>query len=580
MTSLAGVVYRRLQGGLAKTAGRLARPVAAPPTPVEISRAPAFVDRLARHLDLSEATIRRAEAAAANGEAGVGRTLLALGLVEERAFADAAAALLGHPRYGEAMLPAAPILPDRLPAAFLKHHRLLPLSQAGGRIAIATADPEALLGRQAARLATGCAIDPVIATPAEIDAGLAALYQPRVVQATYEAHEADADRLRDMSSDAPVVRFVGRLLAQAVDRRASDIHLEPMASGMRIRLRVDGRMVETEAPPAPLGPAVRSRLKLLAGMDIAEARLPQDGRIETVARGRPIDLRVATLPTAGGREAMTIRVLDRRAVRFDFAALGFEEADVARLRALARGDHGTLLVTGPTGSGKTTTLYTLVNDFEDSSVKIVTVEDPVEYAFDGIIQVQVHKEIDLDFATVLRASLRHNPDVLLVGEIRDRETAQVAVQASLTGHVVLATLHTNSAAATVARLVDMGVDPYLVGATLTGVVAQRLVPLLCTDCRMPDPLSAAMLARMAPDLGDAQPMRAPGCRSCGGSGTSGRAVIYELLEVDEALAAAIAGGQDLPLPPGFRSMERHALERAARGECALGEALRLVRQPG
>lgn len=560
-----------------------ARNLAAAAAAAPMADMPTLNDRLVDALGLPEAALRRAEAAAARTGAGVGRTLVALGLIDEHACARALARLLDLPRYDETMLPAMPVLPDRLPPAFLKLHQLIPLAIEDGGIRIATIDPQNEFATKAVRLATGHAVTPIIATSAEVEAGLALLYPANGggdETAGGADEEVDADRLRDMSSDAPVIRWVSQMLAQAVDRRASDIHLEPLAESMRVRLRVDGRMVEVDAPPRALAAAVRSRIKLLAGMDIAEFRLPQDGRIKTVARGRAIDLRVATLPTASGREAITIRLLDRNAVRFDFGALGFEEASVAHLRQLARADHGIILVTGPTGSGKTTTLYTVVNDLKDGAVKIVTVEDPVEYAFDGIIQVQVHPQIGLDFASVLRASLRHNPDILLVGEVRDRETAQVAVQASLTGHVVLATLHTNSALATIARLVEMGIDPYLIGSTLTGVLAQRLVPLLCPECRTPDPLAAAMLARAAPDIENPQPMRAAGCRQCGGSGTSGRAVIYELLTVDEAIATAIAAGEEPPLPTSFRTMERHALERAARGECALGEAMRLVRLGG
>lgn len=544
--------------------------------------APSIDERLVGMLGLPDTALRRAEAAAARTGAGIGRTLVVLGLVDEHACARALTDLLGLPRYDDTMLPAAPLLLERLPPAFLKLHQIVPLAIGDGRIRIAAADPQNDFPAKAVRLATDHAVDLAIATSAEVEAALALLYPANDGDdvAGGDDEEVDADRLRDMSSDAPVIRWVSQMLAQAVDRRASDIHLEPLAEGMRVRLRVDGRMMEVDPPPRALTAAVRSRIKLLAGMDIAEFRLPQDGRIKTVARGRAIDLRVATLPTASGREALTIRLLDRTAVRFDFGALGFEEESVAHLRRLTRADHGIILVTGPTGSGKTTTLYTVVNDLKDSAVKIVTVEDPVEYAFDGIIQVQVHPQIGLDFASVLRASLRHNPDILLVGEIRDRETAQVAVQASLTGHVVLATLHTNSALATLARLIEMGIDPYLIGSTLTGVLAQRLVPLLCPECRTDDPLAAAMLKRAAPDITTCRPMRGVGCRQCGGSGTAGRAVIYELLAVDEAIAAAIAAGEEPPLPAGFRTMERHALERAARGECALGEAMRLIRLGG
>lgn len=532
---------------------------------------------------LSPATVARAEHAAAETGTRLPATLVNLGFLSDTATADLLAAAYDAPRVGADDWPQEPVAADRLPPRFLTRHKLLPLALKDGTLDLAVADPGHGFSVRAVELAVGVPARLHVATAAEIDATIHRIYEADRgdehddLERRPDDVMGDVETLRDMASDAPVVRLVNQLFNQAVERGASDIHIESTATGLRVRLRIHGRLVEIESPPAQLKPAILSRIKLLAGMDIAEYRLPQDGRIKTIVRGRTIDMRVASLPTPSG-ETIVIRVLDRAAVKFDFATLGMDPDSIDRLRRMVRQDTGIVLVTGPTGSGKTTTLYTAVQDINESSLKIITVEDPIEYQFEGVVQIQVKSEIGLDFASVLRATLRHNPDVLLVGEIRDRETAQVAIQASLTGHLVLSTLHTNSAAATVTRLVDMGIDPFLVAATLTGVVSQRLVPTLCPHCRVPDPASTAAVRAMAPTLPEPiQAHRPGGCDQCDQTGYVGRTVIQEIIEITPALRDAIGRGEFdrlEALAPDFKPIQTAALEKVARGQVSLGDALR------
>ena len=369
---------------------------------------------------------------------------------------------------------------------------------------------------------------------AEFDAALSAAYSPESMAADgLLADTANADLgglleeleqipdLLDASDEAPVIRLINTVLAQAIKLGASDIHLESFESHAVIRLRIDGRLRDVARPPRALHAALVSRIKILSGLDIAEKRLPQDGRISLRLAGRAIDLRVSTLPTGHG-ERTVLRILERNAERLDLARLGMTPAMLASMDRLVHQPHGIVLVTGPTGSGKTTTLYAALRRLDATESNILTVEDPVEYELPGIGQTQVNARIDMGFATALRAILRQDPDVIMIGEIRDLETAQIAIQASLTGHLVLATLHTNDACAAVTRLIDMGVEPFLLSSTLTGVLAQRLVRTLCDECARPDP--------------DHPGRRLPvGCPACGHTGYRGRTGVFELLELDDSL---------------------------------------------
>ncbi|MFO1396394.1 MAG: type II secretion system ATPase GspE [Burkholderiales bacterium] len=393
-----------------------------------------------------------------------------------------------------------------------------------------------------------------------------------------------AEDLLDTSTQAPVIRMINALLLQALRERASDLHFEPYEARSVVRFRIDGVLRDVIEPPRALHAALVSRLKIMASLDIAEKRLPQDGRISLKIGERMVDVRVSTLPTGPG-ERVVLRLLDKEAARLDLAALGMDEGTRAAMDALIREPHGIVLVTGPTGSGKTTTLYAALSRLPRGSVNMMTVEDPIEYALDGVAQTQVNPRIELDFARTLRAILRQDPDVIMIGEIRDLETAQIAVQASLTGHLVLATLHTNDAPSAVTRLADMGVEPYLLASSLLGVLAQRLVRTLCPECRVAQPPTDGE-QRLLHDMGlphIAQLWTAPGCASCNHTGYRGRTGVYELLTVDDTIRRHIhEGAAEMTLraaaaASGMRSLRHDGARWLAQGATSLAELLRVTR---
>ena len=467
-----------------------------------------------------------------------------------------------------------------LPQRFLRAARIVPLEQVDGVLQLGMADPEDRASAEAVALATGLRVQPVPLSPKEIDSALDRLFgspdsagglSDLVAEAAAD-HQIDTESLRDLASEAPVVRLVNRLIAEAVDRRASDIHVEPYETELRLRYRIDGHLVEQEPVPRAAAAAIVSRLKLMAGLDIAERRLPQDGRIKLPVGNREIDFRVATAPSLHG-ESVVLRILDRSGVTLDFTALGVAPEPLAALQRQLDRPNGIVLVTGPTGSGKTTTLYTALERLNRPNRKLVTVEDPVEYQIQGINQIQVKSEIGLDFAGVLRSTLRHDPDVIMIGEIRDLDTARIAVQAALTGHLVLSTLHTNSAAATIARLVDLGISDYLIASTLNAVVAQRLVRVLCPTCREPHVLPAPL----AKELGlEGQPpvyrevyRAGGGCPSCLGTGYRGRVALFEVLEIDEPARDRLLARQ--PVASATRSLFADGLDKVLAGITSLEE---------
>jgi general secretion pathway protein E len=388
--------------------------------------------------------------------------------------------------------------------------------------------------------------------------------------------------LLDTEDDAPVIRFINALLTQALRERASDVHIEAFEGRSLVRLRIDGTLRDVLEPPRALHAALVSRVKVMASLDIAEKRLPQDGRITLRIAGRPVDVRVSTLPTGHG-ERVVLRLLDKQQGRLDLGSLGMSDETRARIDHLVRQAHGIVLVTGPTGSGKTTTLYAALSQLDAGKQNIMTVEDPIEYDLDGIGQTQVNPAIEMTFARALRAILRQDPDVVMIGEIRDLETARIAVQASLTGHLVLATLHTNDSAGAVTRLIDMGVEPFLLASTVLGVLAQRLVRKLCPDCRKPGVLSAAERDAVPAHLRDRPVYTAAGCPQCKGSGYRGRSGIYELLTVDEEMrrlihdAAAESALRERAIARGMMMLRDDGLRWVERGETTVAEVLRVSR---
>ncbi|WP_229682669.1 GspE/PulE family protein [Siccirubricoccus deserti] len=515
--------------------------------------------------------------------------LLQLGLVSERGLAEAYATLLDLPLARADRYPTdQPLCADRLSTRFLRWARALPVAIEEGTLVLALADPLDPFTPAAIAAATGHKVRTEVAVPIELDAALDRLYPDEEANAPAEPAElleSDTERLKDLASEAPIIRLVNQLLTRAVETQASDIHIEPLEDRLRVRYRYDGLLQESESPPLRLAAAIISRVKIMARLDIGERRLPQDGRIRLTVRGQDVDFRVSTIPSLHG-ETLVLRILDRGAVVFDYARLGLSPAVIGKFRAGLELPNGLILVTGPTGSGKTTTLYTGLLALNAVTRKIVTVEDPIEYQLRGINQIQVQAQIGLGFASLLRSILRQDPDVIMVGEIRDAETAQIAVQAALTGHLVLSTLHTNSAAAAVTRLRDMGVEDYLMTAALRGVLAQRLVRRLCVECRRALPAPPELIRRFALDRrcdGGAVTLYHPvGCAACRQTGYRGRAAIAEFLVLDPELerliltrtdhatieAAAVAGGMETMLEAGIAA--------ALAGETTIEEVVRSV----
>ena len=444
-----------------------------------------------------------------------------LALVDEETLANAMAEIFSLPRLGAANARGEADIVSQMSIAFLRAHRVAPLITLSGEIIAAIADPTNLAGVEGCRFAIGPAVSPVIATATELEVLLAKI-SPQDEGGDRETPievDSDAARLRDLASAEPVVRLCNRLIADAHRARASDIHLEAEVRAYRVRLRIDGALIDRDTLSLRQGLAIVSRFKILSNLDIAERRRPQDGRFSFSVAGRAIDVRISSTPSLHG-EGVVLRLLQKGEVALDLKSLGFSDEIAAQLYKLSDRPNGILLITGPTGSGKTTTLYTLLQRLAARDVKILTIEDPIEYQIEGISQTQANPAIGLTFASALRSFLRHDPDIIMVGEMRDLETARTAVQAALTGHLVLSTLHTNDAPSAVTRLIDMGVEDYLVASTLIGAVGQRLVRRICKAC-------------------DGAPERTQACATCLGSGFYGRVAIVEVLEIDDALRPAI-----------------------------------------
>ena len=517
--------------------------------------------------------------------------LIQLGLLTERGLASAYAELLDIPIAAPARFPAEAILPDRLSARFLRHARALPVAFEANRLVIAVADPLDRFTPAAIASATGHPVTMEIAVPIELEAAFERLYPDEAGDAAKgdsdsEASEEDAERLKDLASEAPVIRLVSQIISRAVESQASDIHLEPFEDRLRIRYRHDGVLNEVDSQPARLIPAIISRVKIMAKLDIAERRLPQDGRIKLPVRGQDIDFRVSTIPSLHG-ETVVLRILDRGTVSLDYHALGLAPAVVGRLNGALLLPNGIVLVTGPTGSGKTTTLYAGIIQINAITRKIVTVEDPIEYQIPGITQTQVKPQIGLTFAHVLRSILRQDPNVVMIGEIRDLETAQIAVNGALTGRLVLSTLHTNSAASSITRLRDMGLEDYLITAVLRGVLAQRLVRRLCPDCRLPMAAPPELVRRF--DLerrcegGPITLWRPVGCPLCRDTGYRGRLAVAEFLAPDERIERLIFSRAEqseierAAVEGGMVTMFESGIAAALAGATALEEVVRALR---
>ena len=461
---------------------------------------------------------------------------------------------------------------------------VLPLRCDGHTLVVAISDALNTPVLQDLSFSTGLEVRGAVADEQEIKRLVLLHYGEEASLADAIAAAAAATRGTDAESaaqSAPVVRLLNSILHRAIQDRASDIHFEVYENIFRIRYRVDGSLYEVEAPPSHLALPLISRIKVMSDLDITETRMPQDGRIELSIDGRPVDLRVATLPGASG-EGCVMRILDRSAVSLNLEALGLQKAEEAALMALTKLPHGIVLVTGPTGSGKTTTLYAMLTEANDPEVKIITVEDPVEYDIEGIVQVPIAEDIGVTYAAVLRSILRQDPDKILVGEIRDEATANTAVEASLTGHAVFATIHTNDAPSTVTRLIDMGVEPFLITATLEAVVAQRLVRTICSDCRTsyrPDDEILMELGQHAERMRGMDFHYGKGCDKCHHTGYRGRTGLFEIMMVEETVRTAVARGgsieevREAAIASGMRTLRESGLDAVADGRTTIEEIL-------
>ncbi len=474
----------------------------------------------------------------------LGKILVDLGFVAQRDILAALAEQLNLPLVTlDQAPPAAPEL-DGLSPRFMRQSRFIPVALTDSTLTIAMADPLDFETLSAVKTFSGLSVKPALAADQEILDAIDRYYgeaaRQNATEADIDAGQAneDLEHLRDMASEAPVIRLVNAMIAQAVERRASDIHIEPFEKDFRIRFRVDGVLFNQEQPPREMKAAITSRLKLMAKLNIAERRLPQDGRIKIKTLGREVDLRVSTLPTLYG-ESLVMRLLDRSAGDFyDLRRLGFDDRMLERMEHFTSLPHGIFLVTGPTGSGKSTTLYSALKRINIPDKKIITIEDPVEYQMDGINQIHVNPQIGLTFASGLRHIVRQDPDVIMVGEIRDRETADIAIRAALTGHLVFSTLHTNDAPSAITRLTDMGVENYLITSSVVAVLAQRLVRLICKHCK------TGAGPRTAPDGEVVASYRGVGCEACNFTGYTSRVGIFEMMELNDEIRKMIMANDD------------------------------------
>jgi type II secretion system protein E len=503
---------------------------------------------LVRNGHLSPDQLAEACARASRDAAPLGDVLASLGYVSPADLLQAIGDTLGYAVVTLAEMPPDPAAVGLVPREFALRRQALPLALEEGTLTVALANPLDLQLVDDLRLATGMAIRPVIAPPAEIRRALEQFAMEQMIQDVSDGEgDAGADEgadiadLQKMAREALVVQLVNMLIHQAVQERASDIHVEPFERELRVRYRIDGVLREASTPPKRLQSAIISRIKILAEMNIAERRLPQDGRIRLRVSGRQIDIRVSSLPTLYG-ESVVMRILDKGTALLGLEELGMPSEPLTRFRKLIGRPHGILLVTGPTGSGKTTSLYAALAEIYSEQLKIITIEDPVEYQLPGINQIHVRSQIGLTFASGLRSIVRQDPDVIMVGEIRDSETAEIAIQAALTGHLVFSTLHTNDAAGAITRLLDMGAEPYLVASSLIGSVAQRLVRQICPQCKAPAEYSDAALREVGIDPAGPdrhQLRRGAGCDACGRTGYRRRLGVFEMLTIDDAVRQMI-----------------------------------------
>ena len=497
-----------------------------------------------------------------------------------------------------AALDIPPEVIDVLPAVLANKYHIVPVSLSRSTLTLAMADPSNLVAINEVKFLTGFDVRAAIAGPLSIERAIERYYDRALsygdvlsqlgseeIDVVRAEEDVDLQQLEKATEEAPVVKLVNALLTDAIKKRASDIHVEPYERVLRVRFRVDGVLHEIMQPPLKLKNAMISRIKIMASLDIAERRLPQDGRIKVkLAHGNEMDLRVSTLPTLFG-EKVVMRLLDKSHVQLDVNKLGFDQRSIDLFRSAITKPYGMILVTGPTGSGKTTTLYAALNELNKIGTNISTAEDPVEYNMVGVNQLQVHDDIGLNFATALRAFLRQDPDIIMVGEIRDFETAEIAVKAALTGHLVLSTVHTNDAPSTINRMLNMGIEPFLIASSVNLIMAQRLARVVCPKCREPHevPAQAMIELGVAEELAKAiTAYRGSGCQHCGGTGFRGRTALYEMMGMTDSLRELILSGASAielkrqAIADGMKTLRQSGIEKVADGVTSIEEVMRVT----
>ncbi|GAB6137123.1 type IV-A pilus assembly ATPase PilB [Halanaerobaculum tunisiense] len=544
---------------------------------------------------LTEAELSQALEKQQETDKRLGIVLEELGLVTEESVMEALEYQLGIPRLDLNQIIIDPEIINLISKSLAERHQAIPVKKEDNTLTVAMTDPLDVLAIDDIRIKTGYEVSPVISSKEEIENAINQYFGDddiveefiADIDSTMEEIEdsnLNTSNLRQMVQDAPVVRLVNNIISRAVKARASDIHIEPEEDQVRIRYRIDGILhTEMQIPKQTLS-ALVSRIKIMAEMDIAERRIPQDGRIQMKLSQTKIDLRVSTLPTVEG-EKVVIRILDEESLMLGIDELGFSPEHKPIFKKMISQPHGMLLITGPTGSGKTTTLYSALSSINDADKNIITVEDPVEYRLEGINQVQVNPQAGLEFANGLRSILRQDPDIIMIGEIRDKETAEIAIHAAMTGHLVLSTLHTNQSAGALTRLINMGVEPYLVASSVMGVVAQRLVRKICPDCKREneDEVIDSVLAEYLQEQNEFIDYYGSGCRNCNETGYRGRTAIFEILDIDSEIKkliiekASAAEIEDIAKEKGMKTLTDSAFQKVKQGLTTLEEAMRVTK---
>jgi type IV pilus assembly protein PilB len=519
----------------------------------------------------------------------VSSTILNLGYLKDDQILRAMEKHYGVPGLDVTKFKIEPAVTQLIPREICEKFLLIPVQKAGATLVVAFSDPSNIVVREDIRFLSKAKIQPVVATEAAITAAIDRFYSGNIKMLGIVDQSEDGDGASVVEvtesggeENSPVVKFVNSILADSVRKRVSDIHFEPYERKFRVRFRIDGNLVEAAAPPSGLGPAIASRIKIMSKLDIAEKRRPQDGRLKIkTSQGREMDFRVSTLPTLWG-EKVVMRLLDKSNLQLDMTRLGFEEDDLKIFKKYIHLPQGMVLITGPTGSGKTTTIYSALADLNQPDVNISTAEDPVEFNFEGINQVQMNPEIELTFASALKSFLRQDPDIIMVGEIRDLETAEISFKAASTGHMVVSTLHTNDAPSTIVRLTEIGIAPYIITATVNLIVAQRLVGRVCESCKQPIDVPAQSLINLGvspEEIGDYRLFKGQGCANCNNTGIKGRMAIYELLPMTEKIKEAILKGASagqirfIAREIGMKTLRRSALLKLKRGQTTIEEVL-------